>query len=119
MTDKMIEVPRELLWDLADSARTAHCCTTADKHAERAERTVALLRAPAKEAVTPAHTDNEGEPLPSKPVDLEVMRRDAERYQLVRRGQKWSVINGIGDELRAEELDQSIDAAIEAEKWEG
>jgi len=36
---------------------------------------------------------------------------DAERYRLVRRGQHWSVINGIGDTLRAEALDAAIDAA--------
>jgi len=35
---------------------------------------------------------------------------DAERYRLVRRGQHWSVINGIGDTLRAEALDAAIDA---------
>ncbi|MFY4709902.1 Lar family restriction alleviation protein [Burkholderia glumae] len=37
--------------------------------------------------------------------------RDAARYRLLRRGQRWSVINGIGDTLRAEELDAAIDAA--------
>jgi len=35
---------------------------------------------------------------------------DAERYQLLRRGQRWSVIDGIGNTLRADELDASIDA---------
>lgn len=37
--------------------------------------------------------------------------RDAARYRLLRRGQRWSVINGIGDTLRAEDLDAAIDAA--------
>lgn len=36
---------------------------------------------------------------------------DAERYRLLRRGQRWSIINGIGDELRADALDAEIDAA--------
>lgn len=36
---------------------------------------------------------------------------DAARYRLVRRGQHWSVINGIGNSLRAEELDAAVDAA--------
>ena len=45
---------------------------------------------------------------------LRDLRRDAERYRLLRRGQRWSVINGIGDALRAEELDAAIDAAMEA-----
>ncbi|MCA8293351.1 hypothetical protein LGN19_06035 [Burkholderia sp. AU30198] len=35
----------------------------------------------------------------------------AERYRCLRRGQRWSVINGIGDTLRADELDAAIDAA--------
>jgi hypothetical protein len=38
--------------------------------------------------------------------------RDAARYRLLRRGQHWSVINGIGDDLRAEALDAAIDFAI-------
>ncbi|AMU17215.1 hypothetical protein A3203_30885 [Burkholderia cenocepacia] len=36
---------------------------------------------------------------------------DAERYRCLRRGQHWSVLNGIGDTLRADELDTAIDAA--------
>jgi hypothetical protein len=36
---------------------------------------------------------------------------DAERYRQVRRGQKWSVIDWKGDDLRAEALDAAIDAA--------
>lgn len=35
---------------------------------------------------------------------------DADRYRKLRRGQHWSVINGIGDTLRAESLDAAIDA---------
>ncbi|OXI42441.1 hypothetical protein [Burkholderia aenigmatica] len=35
----------------------------------------------------------------------------ADRYRCLRRGQHWSVINGIGDTLRADELDAAIDAA--------
>lgn len=35
---------------------------------------------------------------------------DAKRYRALRRGQAWSVINGIGDVLRGEELDEAIDA---------
>ena len=36
---------------------------------------------------------------------------DAARYRMLRRGRHWSVINGVGDTLRAEELDAAIDAA--------
>lgn len=35
---------------------------------------------------------------------------DAKRYRALRRGQAWSVINGIGDDLRGEALDAAIDA---------
>ena len=45
--------------------------------------------------------------------------KDAERYQMVRRGQRWSVINGIGDELKGEALDAAADAAISATKRGG
>ena len=38
-------------------------------------------------------------------------QKDAERYQALRRGQKWSVIDGIGNTLRAEGLDEAIDSA--------
>jgi hypothetical protein len=40
--------------------------------------------------------------------------RDAARYRLMRRGQHWSVIDGIGDTLRGEKLDAAIDAALTA-----
>lgn len=43
---------------------------------------------------------------------------DAARYQLLRRGQRWSVINGIGDTLRADELDAAIDAARQSDSKE-
>lgn len=36
---------------------------------------------------------------------------DGPRYRLLRRGQRWSVIDGIGDTLRAEALDAAVDAA--------
>lgn len=47
--------------------------------------------------------------------EVEELRRDAERYRLLRRGQKWSVVNGAGDELRAEDLDAAIDGAREGD----
>lgn len=46
--------------------------------------------------------------------EVEQLRPGAERYSLLRRGQHWSVVNGIGDVLRAEELDAAIDAARKA-----
>ena len=45
-------------------------------------------------------------------AEVERLRKDAERYQQVRRGQKWSVIDGIGATLRGERLDDAIDAAM-------
>ncbi|ABX17513.1 conserved hypothetical protein [Burkholderia multivorans ATCC 17616] len=46
-------------------------------------------------------------------------KRDAERYRLLRRGQKWSVVNGIGEMLRAEQLDDAIDAQLSQRQEEG
>lgn len=43
---------------------------------------------------------------------------DAARYRLVRRGQHWSVIDGIGNDLRAEALDAAVDAARIAKEGE-
>lgn len=40
---------------------------------------------------------------------------DAARYRLLRRGQHWSVIDGIGDTLRSDDLDAAIDAALAAQ----
>ena len=37
--------------------------------------------------------------------------KDAERYRKLRRGQKWSVIDGIGRELKGDDLDAAVDAA--------
>ena len=55
-------------------------------------------------------------PQPDRVAELEAeverLRKDAERYQQVRRGQKWSVIDGIGATLRGERLDDAIDAAL-------
>lgn len=44
------------------------------------------------------------------------LEQDAERYQLLRRGQHWSVIDYIGDSLRADVLDAAIDAAMQKGK---
>jgi len=43
---------------------------------------------------------------------IDVLERDAARYQELRRGQHWSVVNGIGDTLRADDLDEDVDAVI-------
>jgi hypothetical protein len=46
------------------------------------------------------------------------LREDATRYRLVRRGQRWSVIDGIGNVLRGEQLDAAVDAALTTPKQE-
>ncbi|CAN7192436.1 hypothetical protein [Acidovorax sp. LjRoot117] len=38
--------------------------------------------------------------------------QQAERYRMLRRGQHWSVVDGIGNTLRAEDLDAAIDAVL-------
>ncbi len=48
----------------------------------------------------------------TKPSIIDIEKaEDAARYRCIRRGQHWSVIDGIGNELRAEALDTAIDAA--------
>ena len=49
-------------------------------------------------------------PVVSVPDDV---AKDAWRYRLLRHGRHWSVIDGIGDELRGEVLDAAIDAAAQ------
>ncbi|MCY1236211.1 hypothetical protein D9M72_488570 [compost metagenome] len=49
--------------------------------------------------------------LKARDAEIERLRGDADRYRLLRRGQKWSVIDGIGNTLRADELDSAIDRA--------
>jgi hypothetical protein len=41
-------------------------------------------------------------------AEIERMRADAAAYQLLRRGQHWSIIDGIGQALRGEELDAAV-----------
>lgn len=40
------------------------------------------------------------------------LEREAARYRLIRRGQRWSVIDGIGNTLRGGDLDAAVDAAL-------
>jgi len=65
--------------------------------------------------LSPAHTvaalKSRADALAARVAELE---KDAGRYRLLRRGQKWSVIDGIGTVLRAEELDDAIDVALAA-----
>lgn len=46
-------------------------------------------------------------------------KEDAARYRLLRRGQHWSVIDGIGDTLRGDVLDAAIDKALAAQEVAG
>jgi hypothetical protein len=54
-------------------------------------------------------------PFTAPPAQAEA-QVDADRYRLLRRGQHWSVIDGIGNTLRAEQLDAAIDAARAKDK---
>lgn len=56
--------------------------------------------------------DPDADTLEDHPETVAAMA-DAERYRKVRRGQHWSVIDGIGNTLRAEALDAAVDAAPE------
>ena len=54
----------------------------------------------------------EAERLAAQAEPTERDAKDAARYRLLRRGQKWSTVDGIGTVLRAETLDAAIDAAM-------
>jgi hypothetical protein len=42
--------------------------------------------------------------------EVERLKADAEAYRLIRRGQHWSVIDGIGQTLRGDDLDAALAA---------
>jgi hypothetical protein len=61
-------------------------------------------------------------PEPQSSPDAEQASRDAQdaaRYRQLRRGQQWSVIDGIGNTLRGEHLDAAIDATTNQPKKGG
>lgn len=80
------------------------------KHTELIER----LRASSEDGLTPDDAYAAADALEAQALEIERLRKDAERYAVVRRGQHWSVIDGIGDPLRGERLDAGIDAVIAA-----
>ena len=53
---------------------------------------------------------------PSAPTAVEP---DEQRYQLLRRGQHWSVIDGVGDVLRGDDLDAAVDSILAARASKG
>lgn len=46
----------------------------------------------------------------AKPEQVAQDREHAENYRLIRRGQHWSVVDGIGNTLRGDDLDAAVDA---------
>lgn len=48
--------------------------------------------------------------LGAQPEQVAQDREHAENYRLIRRGQHWSVVDGIGNTLRGEDLDAAVDA---------
>lgn len=61
---------------------------------------------------------NEVAKLYTRPISvqgvLDDVTRDAVRYRLLRLGRHWSVIDGVGRDLRAEALDAAVDVALAA-----
>ena len=88
----------------------------ARENAKVLERLRTTLAAPATEPEKCGHcgrrTIDPPWPVRTATAPDEQLRKDAERYATLRRGQKWSVVDGIGNTLRAEELDAAIDAAM-------
>ena len=77
-----------------------------------AELEAALAEAQASDAESLALYRNCRDRCDAMQAALAEAQRDAARYALLRRGQQWSIINGIGDALRADDLDAAIDAAM-------
>lgn len=46
----------------------------------------------------------------TQPEQVAQDKEHAENYRLIRRGQHWSVVDGIGNTLRGEDLDAAVDA---------
>ena len=69
-------------------------------------------RCPKNEGKNRYFWDSEVAALAAAPAQPDAgVLEDAARYQLLRRGQHWSVVDGIGNDLRAEALDAAVDAA--------
>ena len=63
---------------------------------------------------TPLYAAPPAQPAPAQePAQRLSDAQDAARYRLLRVGRYWSVINGIGNELRTWALDSAIDSIIE------
>lgn len=77
------------------------------------ERELAVARGLASCRGDDARLDEADAEIAKLRAENDALRADAERYRLLRRGQKWSVIDGNGETLRAETLDAAIDAARE------
>lgn len=89
--------------------------TSPDRAREEANDMMATGRGEIYEVV-PVYAQPFYLPPQAEPVRVpEDVMRDAERYRVVRRGQHWSVVNGIGDTLRGEALDAAVDAIAAAQ----
>jgi len=84
-----------------------------DEEGEETSALVELLRA--IEATPSAPTAVE----PTAEQSSVVEPQDEDRYQLLRRGQHWSVIDGVGDVLRGDDLDAAIDSILAARASKG
>lgn len=51
--------------------------------------------------------------------EMKLLEKDAMRYRLLKRGQHWSTIDGIGNVLLDEALDRTIDAALQPSNARG
>lgn len=103
------EVLRELRGDYAASSQAQECAARLiESQAAQIEAlTAALSKANSQTEHFERHWYLRGD-------EIEALTKDAARYQVLRRGQHWSTINGIGDMLRGEALDEAIDSAIKA-----
>ena len=87
-------------------------------YSDMPEEGAGFLGAEPDDEATPSAPSATAQPVAEPAIAESVLddAEDAARYRLLRRGQHWSVIDGIGNELRAEALDAATDAARAAQK---
>ncbi len=109
MTDKATPTPSSSIYEKIErygAYRFAHGHNEANQHYGIADQEKANA------AALLAQICAEVERLAAQAAPTERDAKDAARYRLLRRGQKWSTVDGIGTVLRAETLDAAIDAAM-------
>lgn len=109
MTNPIDKAALRALAEAADDRPYNADATTAFRAAVTPHKVLAMLDEWER---TERNRDMWKEQVATQAAQIEACRAEAARYQLLRLGRYWSVINGIGDELRGEALDAAVAAAL-------